>query len=970
MLELYIEQGAFNSLRLSVKKAGRRLSANNSEIPAAIRSVLRTPQAYGSMEDTLISIFERKEWSGDVIVKLPTVVGKCRWTGQEVTRRILAHLTTDSVEFEYRAYCSDECITNEVSLGKGLVIDKDTRKIYFLGTSKADTLWQKILEHGGVSDNENTCKIPISEWTKRYSFLMDDISNGISENTIRFFPNPSREFSETDIQYTINFSPEFSKKDWHYELTASVHDHQVPAVQQLARLIWLDNLPNNQEFDSQTIQKIHRYQRKIAKAILDGQPAEEMLAENQAQLIDSIITPFTNLLTRPYYYVFPDVDKWVVIQANLAKEAHTLLSLIPSRQLSLSELHQIAQGQKNLQDTLSEALIELSQKNTRVHINKKEMEIVKWDVALNVEKKEDWFEIHPRIMANNNRVSQEDILEQLAHSGVVEKDGKTYVLDDKDLKVLQMLWQEFPSKPGEKKSLPTSIPVKRHHLIDWLQFQAMGVNLTLPPEEEALLKKLFNFSEIEPVPVPDRLGKILRHYQITGYQWLAFLFSHQLGGILADDMGLGKTIQTLSLIQAIHDGIITNNKKTPCHCLIVMPPSLKFNWVREIERFCPDLKIAEFSTDNFQRAELPNILIISYEMVRRNIDQLKSITFKVVVLDEAQMIKNINSERGKAIRQLNGEFKLCLTGTPMENHLGEFYSIMDFVMPGIFDSYSQFQSAVKKSQETRLIKRALPFVMRRKKESILTELPPKSESDIFLDASDDQKQLYAKIIAEVKQSIDDAYRDRRSGQAPFMALTGLLRLRQVCISPQLVDETKTKPSPKIEYILDKINELQDEGHSVLIFSQFRSFLNILGDHLKKNDISFCQLDGKTPVVKRKKIIDQFQASTSPEVFLISLKAGGVGLNLTKASYVLLVDPWWNPAVEDQAAGRSHRIGQTQKVFIVRLLMRHTIEEKMMALKERKKALFDSIESLSQAGEKHVLTKDDFDYLLSGWDQTV
>jgi non-specific serine/threonine protein kinase len=309
-----------------------------------------------------------------------------------------------------------------------------------------------------------------------------------------------------------------------------------------------------------------------------------------------------------------------------------------------------------------------------------------------------------------------------------------------------------------------------------------------------------------------------------------------------------------------------------------------------------------------------------------------------------------------------------MTGTPLENHVGEYYSILDLSLPGLLGEYDDFKSNSRLDTSPsleRILRRTRPFVMRRTKEKILKELPPKVESDIYLELTDKQKALYRKTVEMVKSAIDNAYSSRTSSQAQIIALTAILKLRQLCVSPRLIDPLINEPSPKIEFLISKLKELQEEGHSALVFSQFTSFLDILEEDLMKNGLSFNRLDGSTAVGKRKKLVEGFQEGEGAPVFLLSLKAGGQGLNLTRASYVFHLDPWWNPAVENQASDRAHRIGQKNKVSIMRILMRHTVEEKMMELKKKKLSLYKAVMEGYTGGKGGLsISKSDFDYLLS------
>ena len=491
--------------------------------------------------------------------------------------------------------------------------------------------------------------------------------------------------------------------------------------------------------------------------------------------------------------------------------------------------------------------------------------------------------------------------------------------------------------------------------------------MKLTPHDEEVVARLTRFDKIEPKPIPRGLKTELRLYQKEGYYWLSFLYEHRFGACLADDMGLGKTIQAIALLGAIKEGKISGPLSPAAPSLIVVPPSLIFNWEQEIERFYPKLRVHVYrGKDRTIRSEGCDVVLTSYGLIRRDIARLKEITFHVIVFDEAQTVKNIFAGATGAVRQLKGFFKVVLTGTPVENHIGEYYSILDLVLPGLLGDYREFQGKAKKDLSSFLpvvAEKTKPFVLRRTKERILKELPPKVEHDVYLELTEKQKAFYNRTVEEVRSTIDAAYKQKTASQAKIIALTAIMRLRQICLSPGLLLPDTKEISPKIEFLRDKLAELQEESHSALVFSQFTSFLDIVEDELRSGGFRIFRLDGSTPVLKRKDIVESFQGCADSAVFLLSLKAGGQGLNLTRATYVFHLDPWWNPAVENQASDRSHRIGQKNKVIVTRLLMRHTVEEKMMALKLRKTSLYRALMDTPEKSAGKAITREDFNFLL-------
>jgi non-specific serine/threonine protein kinase len=596
----------------------------------------------------------------------------------------------------------------------------------------------------------------------------------------------------------------------------------------------------------------------------------------------------------------------------------------------------------------------------------------RWDFAFDARKVSgiDWFEVRPEITCDGVRIDERQWQEILHRGGVVEREDVIQILDSNSqeiLKSIAVIYRTEGKGKGEKKEI---VRVPRLRILDWVTLRKQGVRVQLPKEDEELIQRLTRFETIEKTPLPKKLRAKLRPYQRQGYDWLAFHYGNRFGACLADDMGLGKTVQAISLLGGIREGVVKHHgPRIRDPHLVVLPPSLLFNWENEIARFYPDLKI-HFYTGKERSTVFHDcdVVITTYGLIRRDIETLKKIPFHVILFDEAQAVKNIYADTTGAVRQLQGYFKVVMTGTPLENHLGEYFSLIDLCLPGLLGEYDDFktQTSLERSPVIDLlVRRTRPFVMRRTKEAILKELPPKTESDIYLELTPRQKALYQLTVEQVKGAIDSAYRNKTQAQAQIIALTAILKLRQLCVSPRLITREPGDHSPKIAFLVQQLQELMEEGHSALVFSQFTSFLDIVEEDLKCHSIPYLRLDGSTPTGKRKKLVEGFQEGETPAVFLLSLKAGGQGLNLTRASYVFHLDPWWNPAVENQASDRAHRIGQKNKVSIVRILMRHTIEEKMMALKSKKQALYKAVMEDAGGGKAFKISKTDFDFLLGG-----
>ena len=437
-------------------------------------------------------------------------------------------------------------------------------------------------------------------------------------------------------------------------------------------------------------------------------------------------------------------------------------------------------------------------------------------------------------------------------------------------------------------------------------------------------------------------GLTLRPYQQRGYHWLKTLDRLHMGGILADDMGLGKTIQVLALIQ-------WGYKTQGCMpSLVVAPTSLVYNWQAEIQKFTPHMRTVVLSGGKDDRRkqaediEKVDVLIASYAQIRRDIEWLEQISFRFCILDEAQQIKNAASVGAGAVKRIQAQSRFALTGTPMENHPGELWSIFDFVLPGYLMDQADFMQRYGDGADSDLLARKIrPFLMRRLKREVLSELPEKIEHRIVAELTPEQKTVYLATLAQVKKELDDTVRNEGWDKAHFRMLAAITRLRQICCHPALFLEGYEGGSGKLELLMELVGEQVESGHRILIFSQFTSMLGIIRDHLSESGIESLYLDGSTPPQERMALTETFNKGSIP-VFLISLRAGGYGLNLTAADTVIHYDPWWNPAVEDQATDRAHRIGQTRAVHVIKLIAHDTIEEKVSELQTRKKELIDLV----------------------------
>jgi SNF2 family DNA or RNA helicase len=471
--------------------------------------------------------------------------------------------------------------------------------------------------------------------------------------------------------------------------------------------------------------------------------------------------------------------------------------------------------------------------------------------------------------------------------------------------------------------------------------------------------------------VPDSLNATLRPYQVEGYQFLAYLATNGFGGILADDMGLGKTIQSITYLLWLRKYIdeTKDAKANIGPALVVCPKSVLDVWATEAGKFAPDLKVKILRTrDDLDLDEVNNvldILVLNYAQLRVCGDQLNKVRWLTVILDEGQQIKNPDSKAAKCARELDAENRLVLTGTPIENRLMDMWSLMAFAMPGVLGTRAYFKRRFDKrkdpSSQNRLAARLRPFLLRRTKGQVAKDLPPRTEEEVFAGMEGIQEELYKVELKRIQQALLGLDSDEAVKKNSFAILQGLMRLRQICCHPGLIDPKWLKEeSAKMNALFYLLDQLREEGHKVLVFSQFVSMLDIIKMRLEVESRPFNYLTGQTK--DRKGEIEKFQTTKDASVFLLSLKAGGAGLNLTSASYVILYDPWWNPAVENQAIDRTHRIGQKNKVIAYRLLTRDSVEEKIRILQHQKTALVTNI--LGDEGFASNLGVDDLQFILS------
>lgn len=661
-------------------------------------------------------------------------------------------------------------------------------------------------------------------------------------------------------------------------------------------------------------------------------------------------------------------SNWAKMEINHKKTAllyTSIFKLLGHNQVLTTDVYYELQVEKEFFfSRLADLQKKLAKKNIELFYHHKKLREGNLNLNLAIkQEKIDWFTLETEVLNHNDQIKSDSWIKILKNNGLLEEKDSISYFSKETLDKLQAISNYFQETGLKEKKEINFIP--KLNIFHWLSLKEKGINLKLDKKTNQIIKSISQFKKITNYNLPAKFHTILRDYQKTAYSWLAFLYEHKFGACLADDMGLGKTIETIAFFAGITEGMIKSNTKD-LPSLIIVPPTLIFNWRNEFQKFYPELKVFEYTGAkriiDFSGSQ---IVITTYDIVRRDIEKIKLLNFNVIVFDEAQFIKNLFANRSIAVRKLNAEFKLCLTGTPLENNLLEYYSIMDLALPGLFNNLKSFQNLIKENNLPAIIERSKPFILRRTKQHILKDLPPKIETIKLFQLSELQQKLYFNYVEEVKNTIDEAFKNNVSAKAQIIALTALLRLRQLCISPNLINEKYPDYSPKIEFLINKLAEIKATKNKAIIFSQFIKTIDILEKYFKQTELPFLRLDGKTPLDQRKRIVKNFQLTNEPIFLVMSLKAGGIGLNLTGASYVFHMDPWWNPAVENQASDRAHRFGQNKTVFVNKLIMHGTIEEKMLELKQRKINLYDAI--LAKGTHKktsNLLTKSDFDFLLS------
>jgi len=574
-------------------------------------------------------------------------------------------------------------------------------------------------------------------------------------------------------------------------------------------------------------------------------------------------------------------------------------------------------------------------------------------IDIRIEEGRDWFDIYAKVRFGDYEIPFIEL------KNLILGRKKEFILPNGEVAVIPEIWlAKYAELFAFIEYDDQKLLLQKHHL-------ALAQNL----EDESLatiimsrkLEKLRNFDEIAPQPLPKGFVGTLRPYQKAGYDWICFLNQYRFGGCLADDMGLGKTVTTLAMLQAQKEAGVA------APSLLIMPTSLLYNWEMEARKFAPALRVATYAgtqrDKNTAQFDQYDLVLTSYGIVRIDIEVLKAYRFNYLILDESQAIKNPGSNITQAVRQLNATHRLILTGTPLENTTMDLWSQMTFINPGLLGSQSffktQFQVPIEKHNDTQQTQKLYalikPFLLRRHKAQVALDLPPKVENIHYCTMTEEQEQCYEEAKSDYRNLILQQIEDKSVGKSQMMVLQGLTKLRQLANHPRMTDPNYTGESGKFKQVIHQLETILSANHKVLIFSQYVKHLSIVRAHLDAQKVRYAYLDGAT--LDRQTQVNLFQQDEGIQVFLISLKAGGVGLNLTAAEYVFLLDPWWNPAIEAQAVDRAHRIGQFKTVFTYKFITKNTVEEKILDLQRSKQQLFNDLITTEESFVKALTQAD-------------
>lgn len=686
--------------------------------------------------------------------------------------------------------------------------------------------------------------------------------------------------------------------------------------------------------------------------------------------------------------VSPDVDRQLVYSPGINERF-----IIPTAKLPPRGAHFLALAHQGFEITLDGRQIErIKEGEFRPEFTlKEEFSNAPLESLALGNRKIDWFELHPRFFFRGKELSPEEAI-RLSRDGIIEHDGRFFLLEPQELPNLKRLTRFWETLHGDgdgllgdknkrRKTSDTYFQLPRSRALELLALRASGVAIQGGPRWQAICEFYDSLDrERAKLIMPDTFNATLQPYQEVGVQWLLDIRRLGLGGILADDMGLGKTVTSLGFLEVLR----AQDDLGPT--LVMVPTSLTYNWVSEMARFTPKFRSHLYNSRepekmlDFVKQKEHGIVICTYGLLQENVALFEQVNWDIVIFDEAQALKTITTKRTTAARKIQSRFKICLTGTPLENHYGEFFSLFDLSVPGSLGDIANFRERyvnpvrVLREDLDELKLRTRPLLLRRTKSQVMHQLPEKTETTMRLPFDEEQKRIYRDIATSYNRQIRDQIAKDGEAKTQLQMLTALLRLRQVCSDPRGIPgvEYASEP-PKISTLVEALGEITSEGSSALVFTQFLATFERIREAMTVAGITFFDMSGSDSRAERERKLRGFDEHQGGAVMLMTLKTGGVGLNLVKASYIFHIEPWWNPAVENQATDRAHRIGQTKAVQVYRYIIQDSVEEKIEVLKELKsrrfEALFgpagEAIETTADIGQgSSRLSQKDFEFLLS------
>jgi SNF2 family DNA or RNA helicase len=761
------------------------------------------------------------------------------------------------------------------------------------------------------------------------------------------------EFPVEDMEYRFSINPSPRKSFLNLELELFTADQKLvpmpsPFLLFISEQGWAGSFRTKndallffktliEDFDRETF--LHRkYLHSAAKKQLMSEWINLLLKEEELPFFDPALKKVFMLKTSTFKKVFlaflDSFTEQALKTSFYFKDERKVIFQIPKNLL----LEGVAQFYQQL--TLMKIPIFYDQQQIRT-----------WKSTIRFERnreKLDWFQLDLIVNEEDLNIIRNA---EISDNFLISSKGLVLLSDEqKDLLRFMKRYTKYEgtAKESEQKGISRfGLFLQRARIFELFELKRLGIEGALTQEEEEFCEKIMTMKDMPQYPAHPRYDEVARPYQLAGYNWLRFLFEHGFGACLADDMGLGKTLQTIMLLQTLKDRL----KKV----IIICPVSILYNWRNELEKFS-DLSFSIYYGDEREFKTDAQVILTSYGLMKKeSLSTFADIEFDIMIFDEVQHLKNVRSLGANAARQLKAKFRICLTGTPVENDLSEFYNIMDLCVPGVWGDLGILRSTSKNKNRLLARRTVKPFILRRTKDQVLKELPEKIENHVYLDFSPTEREHYQQRLNVVRANVI-APGAKRYGEV----LKSLLEMRQLC----LWQKQPAFHSTKIDFLMETLEQLVEEGHKTLVFSQFTTYLDMIENKIRVAGWKYARIDGSQTIKKRGEQVEKFQNGDA-QIFLISLKAGGFGLNLTAASYIFLMDPWWNPAVERQAVDRAHRIGQENKLTVYRPIIKESVEEKVLVLQNSKRELFRDL--MAEDDDNYFsgkLSMDDFQHLLS------